>query len=201
MIPGIVYGILNKTIKSDKDVAKMASATMGTMGAYIVLAFVAGQFVEYFNWSNIGVVTAVRGAEMLEQIGLEGITLLLAFMVVAGVLNLFVGSASAKWAFMAPIFVPMLMMMGLSPEATQAAYRVGDSVTNIITPLMPYLPIIIVFAQRYVKDIQIGTILTVMLPYSVALGIAWSLLFIVFILLVLPLGPGVDAFYDPGVLE
>lgn len=198
MIPGIVYGVLNKTIKSDKDVAKMASATMGTMGAYIVLAFVAGQFVAYFAWSNIGVVTAVQGAGILRDAGLSGISLLLAFMVVSAILNLFVGSASAKWAFMAPIFVPMLMIMGLSPEATQAAYRVGDSVTNIITPLMPYLPIIIVFAQRYVKDIQIGTILTVMLPYSIALSIGWALLFVFWIYFGLPLGPGVEVFYEMG---
>lgn len=195
VIPGIVYGVLNRSIKSDKDVAGMAAATMGTMGAYIVLAFVAGQFVAYFAWSNIGVVTAVQGAGLLSNIGLSGIWLLLAFMAVSAVLNLFVGSASAKWAFMAPIFVPMLMMMGLTPEATQAAYRVGDSVTNIVTPLMPYLPIIIVFAQRYVKDIQIGTILTVMLPYSVALSIGWGLLFVVWILVGLPLGPGVDVVY------
>lgn len=197
MIPGIVYGVLNKTIKSDKDIAKMASDTMGTMGAYIVLAFVAGQFIAYFDWSKIGVVTAVKGAVFLESLSLSGIVLLLAFMAVASIMNLFVGSASAKWAFMAPIFVPMLMMMDLSPEAVQAAYRVGDSVTNIITPLMPYLPIIIVFAQRYVKDIKIGTILTVMLPYSVAFAIGWSLLFIAWVYLGIPLGPGVSVTYAP----
>lgn len=197
MIPGIVYGVLNKSIKSDKDVAKMASDAMGTMGSYIVLAFIAGQFIAYFSWSNIGVVTAVKGAVLLESLNLSGIVLLLAFIAVAAAMNLFVGSASAKWAFMAPIFVPMLMMMELSPEVVQAAYRVGDSVTNIITPLMPYLPIIIVFAQRYVKDIKIGTVLTVMLPYSVAFGIAWTLLFIVWLFLGLPLGPGVSVTYLP----
>ncbi|AWV89259.1 AbgT family transporter [Bradymonas sediminis] len=197
MIPGIVYGVLNKSIKNDKDVAKMASETMGTMGSYIVLAFVAGQFIAYFSWSKIGVVTAVKGAILLESLNLSGIVLLLAFMAVSAVLNLFVGSASAKWAFMAPIFVPMLMMMDLSPEAVQAAYRVGDSVTNIITPLMPYLPIIIVFAQRYVKDIKIGTVLTVMLPYSVAFAIGWSILFIVWVFLGIPLGPGVGVSYAP----
>lgn len=196
MIPGIVFGVLNKTIKNDKDVAKMAADTMGTMGAYIVLAFVAGQFIAYFDWSGIGVVTAVKGAALLETMELQGIVLLLAFLAVSAILNLFVGSASAKWAFMAPIFVPMLMMMGLSPEATQAAYRVGDSVTNIITPLMPYLPIIIVFAQRYVKDIKIGTILTVMLPYSVVFAIGWSILFIIWVLFGLPLGPGVEVSYQ-----
>lgn len=197
MIPGVVYGLLNKTIKSDKDVAKMASDTMGTMGSYIVLAFVAGQFIAYFSWSKIGVVTAVKGAALLQSLELQGIVLLLAFIAVSAILNLFVGSASAKWAFMAPIFVPMLMMMDLSPEAVQAAYRVGDSVSNIVTPLMPYLPIIIVFAQRYVKDIQIGTILTVMLPYSVAFAIGWSILFIAWVLLGIPLGPGVSVSYPP----
>jgi len=197
MIPGIVFGVLNKSIKSDKDVAKMASETMGTMGSYIVLAFIAGQFIAYFSWSKIGVVIAVKGAVVLESLNLSGVVLLLAFMAVSALMNLFVGSASAKWAFMAPIFVPMLMMMGLSPEAVQAAYRVGDSVTNIITPLMPYLPIIIVFAQRYVKDIKIGTILTVMLPYSVAFAIVWSLVFVAWIYLGLPLGPGVGVSYSP----
>ncbi|TXD35930.1 AbgT family transporter [Lujinxingia vulgaris] len=199
IFPGIVYGVVMKSIKSDKDVAKMASDTMGTMGAYVVLAFVAGQFVAYFNWTSLGAITAVRGAEGLEAIGLTGMPLLLAFLGVSAAMNLFVGSASAKWAFMAPIFVPMMMMMGFSPEVVQAAYRVGDSITNIITPLMPYLPIIIVFAQRYVKDIKIGTILTTMLPYSVALGITWTILLIVWVQFGLPLGPGVSATYAmPG---
>lgn len=196
MIPGIVYGVLNKTIKSDKDVANMAATSMSTMGAYIVLAFVAGQFIAYFDWSKIGVVTAVKGASLMQSMELQGIVLLLAFIVVSSILNLFMGSASAKWAFMAPIFVPMLMMMQLSPEAVQAAYRIGDSVTNIITPLMPYLPIIIVFAQRYVKDIQIGTVLTVMLPYSAVFAIGWTLLFIIWITLGIPLGPGAELIYN-----
>jgi aminobenzoyl-glutamate transport protein len=203
IVPGIFYGIFTGMVKNDRDVANMASDSMATMGAYIVLAFIAGQFVAYFNWSNLGAVTAVRGAELLETLGLRGIPLLLAFIVVAAVMNLFVGSASAKWAFMAPIFVPMLMIgtadnPGLSPEVVQVAYRIGDSVTNIITPLMPYLPIIIVFAQRYIKDIRIGTILSTMLPYSIAFGIFWTLMLIVWMGLGIPLGPGVSTTYILG---
>ncbi len=195
ILPGIVYGILVGLVKNDRDVAAMASDSMGTMGAYIVLAFVAGQFVAYFNWTNLGAVRAVHGAELLKNIGLTGIPLLIAFLAVSALMNIFVGSASAKWAFMAPIFVPMLMLMGFSPEVVQAAYRVGDSVTNIITPLMPYLPIIIVFAQRYVKDIRIGTILSTMLPYSVAFSFFWVLMLIVWMVTGLELGPGVSTTY------
>lgn len=190
LLPAVVYGALVGMIKSDRDVAKMASDAMGTMGAYIVLAFIAGQFVAYFNWTNLGAVSAMRGAELLTEVGLTGLPLLIAFIAVSAFMNLFVGSASAKWAFMAPIFVPMMMMMGLSPELVQVAYRIGDSVTNIITPLMPYLPIIIVFAQRYVKGIRIGTLLSTMLPYSVAFGVFWVLMLVFWITFGLPLGPG-----------
>ena len=144
----------------------MMSDTRASMGAYFVLAFLAGQLVAYFNWTNLGAITAVKGAGVLESVGLKGGLLLIAFLFVASTMNFLVGSASAKWAFMAPIFVPMLMQMGLSPEATQAAYRVGDSITNIISPLMPYLPIIIVFAQKYDRKAGIGTILAAML-YSI----------------------------------
>jgi len=195
IIPGIVYGAMAGSIKNDKDVAKMTSDTMATMGAYIVLAFAAAQFVAYFNWSNLGSVTAVKGASVLQSIGLEGMPLLLAFLVVAAFINFLVGSASAKWAFMAPIFVPMMMNMGLSPEAVQATYRVGDSITNIITPLLPYLPIIIVFAQKYDRRAGMGTLIAAMLPYSVAFGIFWMILLGAWIGFDIPLGPGVSASY------
>lgn len=200
IVPGIVYGALTGSIRNDKDAADLAASSMASMGPYIVLAFISGQFVAYFNWTNLGSVTAVKGADVLASIGLTGIPLLLAFMVVSSIMNIFVGSASAKWAFMAPIFVPMLMMMGFSPEATQAAYRIGDSITNIITPLMPYLPIIIVFARRYDKDSGIGSILSAMLPYSIALAIAWTIMLIVWLTLGLPLGPGVSATYSMAPL-
>ena len=195
IIPGIVYGVMVRAIKSDKDLAKMMSDTMSSMGAYVVLAFIAGQFVAYFNWTNLGAITAVKGAGVLQAIGLQGGLLMVAFLVVASMMNFLVGSASAKWAFMAPIFVPMLMQMGLSPEATQAAYRVGDSVTNIISPLMPYLPIIIVFAQKYDRKAGIGTILAAMLPYSIAFLIAWVIMLLIWVYAGFPLGPGASAFY------
>ncbi len=195
-LPGVVYGALNGTIKNDKDVADMAAATMATMGAYVVLAFPAGQFIAFFGKTNLDIYIADRGVWVLETVGLQGIPLLIGFLIVSAVINLFIGSASAKWAVMGPVFVPMLMLMGLSPEVVQAAYRVGDSVTNIITPLMPYLPIIIVFAKRYVEDIEIGTILTVMLPYSVAFGIAWTILLVVWVFLGIPVGPGAEAFIE-----
>ena len=195
IIPGIIYGVMTDSLKSDKDLAKMMSDTMASMGAYVVLAFVAGQFVAYFNWSNLGAITAVKGATVLQSIGLEGGLLMIAFLFVASTMNFLVGSASAKWAFMAPIFVPMLMQMGLSPEATQAAYRVGDSITNIISPLMPYLPIIIVFAQKYDRKAGIGTILAAMLPYSIAFLIGWTIMLLVWVYAGVPLGPGASAFY------
>jgi len=195
IIPGLVYGVIVGTVKSDKDIAKMMGDTMASMGAYVVLAFVAGQFVAYFNWTHLGAITAVKGAGVLQVIGLEGGLLMVAFLVVAAFMNFLVGSASAKWAFMAPIFVPMLMQMGLSPEATQAAYRVGDSITNIISPLMPYLPIIIVFAQKYDRKAGMGTILAAMLPYSIAMGIAWIIMLLVWMYAGLPMGPGASAFY------
>lgn len=193
IVPGIVFGVLQKRIRNDKDIAKMASDSMSAMGAYVVLAFVAGQFVAYFNHTNLGSVTAVKGANLLHELGLKGIPLLLMFIFVSSLMNLFVGSASAKWAFMAPIFVPMLMLSGLSPELVQAGYRVGDSITNIISPLMPYLPIIIIFAQKYDKEAGLGTLLSSMLPYSIAFGIGWILMLILW--LTLGLRPGVEAFY------
>jgi len=194
-VPGVIYGVLTGSVTSDKDVARMTSETMATMGAYVVLAFAAAQFVAYFNWTHLGAVTAVKGAGVLKSVGLSGIPLLLAFLVVASAMNLFVGSASAKWAFMAPIFVPMLMNMGLSPEAVQATYRVGDSITNIITPLLPYLPVIIVFAKRYDRNAGLGTLIAAMVPYSVAFGVCWMIMLSLWIGADLPLGPGVGATY------
>jgi aminobenzoyl-glutamate transport protein len=189
LLSGLAFGKASGSIRSDKDVAAMTSDTMSTMGGYIVLAFVAAQFVAYFSWSNIGLATAVYGANTLQGIGFTGIPLILAFLLVSAVLNLFIGSASAKWALMGPVFIPMLMMMGYSPELVQATYRVGDSVTNIITPLLPYFPIVITFALKYDPKAGIGTLISTMLPYSIAFTLAWALLLIVWILFDIPLGP------------
>src|SRR5699024_6148001 len=172
-VPGFVYGKVTKGIKNDKDVADQLAKTMGTMGMFIVLAFTAGQFVAYFAESNMGLVIGVYGANFLESIHLTGIPLLITFILISATINLFIGSASAKWAMMAPIFVPIMMQLGYSPEVTQMAYRISDSSTNIITPLMTYFALIIAFAQKYDKKMGIGTLISVMIPYSVFFLVSW----------------------------
>ncbi len=195
LVPGIVYGFTAKTAKSGNDIAKYMSESMADMGGYIALAFAAGQFVAYFEWSNIGTILAVAGADLLEAIGFTGLPLIIAFVIVAGFINLFVGSASAKWAIMAPVFVPMLMYLGYAPEFTQMAYRIGDSVTNIITPLMPYFAIIIAFAKKYDEKVGIGTLISTMLPYSIAFLIVWTIMLVIWFVAGLPIGPGGQVFY------
>jgi aminobenzoyl-glutamate transport protein len=187
-VGGLVYGIVSKTIKTDKDVSDMTAKSMSTMGLYIVIAFVAAQFVAFFNWSNLGSVLAVKGSEGLHAIGFTGIPLLVGFIIVSSIVNLLMGSASAKWALLAPIFVPMLMLMGYSPETTQAAYRIGDSYSNIVTPLLPYFPIVIVFAQKYVRDVGIGTLISMMVPYALAFMVVRIPMLIAWIWLEIPLG-------------
>ena len=197
LVTGIVYGWVAGTIRSDRDVAKMASQGVAVLGSYIVLAFAAAQFVAYFGWSNLGLILAINGAELLRSAGFTGIPLLLSFILVAAFINLFIGSSSAKWAVMAPVFVPMLMLTGYSPEVTQAAYRVGDSSTNIITPLLQYFPVIIAFAQKYDRKAGMGTLISSMLPYSVAFIIGWSLLFTIWMIGGWELGPGAPLHYEP----
>ncbi len=196
-IAGLVYGIVAKTIKTDKDVSDMTAKSMSTMGLYIVIAFVASQFVAYFNWSHLGSVLAVKGSEVLKAIGLTGGPLLVAFILVSSVVNLIMGSASAKWALLAPIFVPMLMLMGYSPETTQAAYRIGDSYSNVLTPLLPYFPLVIVFAQKYVKDVGIGTLISMMLPFAIAFALVRIPMLLIWIWAGLPLGVEGPIYYIP----
>lgn len=196
-IVGLVYGIVTKTVKSDREVAKWTGESMASMGGYIVLAFAAAQFVAYFNWSNLGLIVAVSGADTLKSIGFTGIPLIVAFILVSSLINILIGSASAKWAIMAPIFVPMLMIMGYSPEMTQAAYRIGDSYTNILTPLLPYFPIVIVFAQKYVKNIGLGTLISAMLPFAIVFALVRIPMMIIWMLLELPLGPDAPLYFTP----
>ncbi|PAV27818.1 aminobenzoyl-glutamate transporter [Virgibacillus profundi] len=196
-LPGLVYGITTKAIRSDKDVAGQMTDTMASMGMFIVLAFTAGQFVAYFNESNMGLVLGVYGAEFLDSINLTGIPLILMFILITAFINLFIGSASAKWAMMAPIFVPIMMQLGYSPELTQMAYRVADSTTNIISPLMTYFAIIIAFAQKYDKKMGIGTLISTMLPYSIYFLAGWTIMLIVWMLFGIPLGPGGPLEYHP----
>ncbi|MFC3039416.1 AbgT family transporter [Virgibacillus xinjiangensis] len=188
-IPGLVYGLITKSIRNDKDVAAQMTETMASMGMFIVLAFTAGQFVAYFNETNMGLVLGVYGAEFLNSVNLTGIPLLLLFILITAFINIFIGSASAKWAMMAPVFVPIMMQLGYSPELTQMAYRVADSTTNIISPLMTYFAIIIAFAQKYDKKMGIGTLISTMLPYSIYFLVGWTIMLIVWMLFGIPLGP------------
>lgn len=195
---GFAYGIGAKTIKSDRDIVGGMNDAMGTLGAYLVLAFFASQFIAFFNWTNLGLIFAVKGAGALQALGLDDwpIPMMVGLVILAAIINLIVGSASAKWALIAPIFVPMFMILGLSPELVQAAYRVGDSVTNIVTPLMAYFPLIITFARKYDRDMGMGTIIATMLPYSIAFMIAWTLMMALWIMTGLPLGPNAPLYLN-----
>jgi aminobenzoyl-glutamate transport protein len=190
LVPGLAYGLVTRSIRSDSDVVDRMAASMKSLGAYIVIVFFAAQFVAYFAWTNVGIITAIKGAETLKAIGLTGVPLIISFVFVTAGMNLFMGSASAKWAVMAPIFVPMFMLLGYTPELTQAAYRVGDSSTNVITPMMTYFALVVAFAERYVPKAGMGTIIALMLPYSITFLLGWSLFLMVWMLLGLPVGPG-----------
>jgi aminobenzoyl-glutamate transport protein len=187
---GVAYGIGAKTIRSSGDVVEGMAKSMETLGIYIVLCFFAAQFVAYFKWTNLGLIFAVKGADVLKASGLGDIPLMIAFVAVSALINLAMGSASAKWAIMAPVFIPMFMLLGYSPELVQATYRVGDSVTNVISPLMSYFPLVIAFMKRYEPGAGIGTVVATMLPYSIVFFIVWTILLIIWFLLGLPVGPG-----------
>jgi aminobenzoyl-glutamate transport protein len=192
LVPGIAYGVSVGKIRSDKETAKLMGQTMADMGPYIVLAFFAAQFIEYFSYSHLGEMLAIVGGQALAAANLPTWALLVAFILVVMLANLFVGSASAKYAFLAPVFVPMFMAEGvnISPELTQAAYRVGDSVSNVIAPMNPYVIIILVFMQRYVPKAGIGTLVSLMLPYALVFLVVWSGLLVVWYQLGFELGQG-----------
>ena len=199
MIPGFVYGRIVGTMKDDRDVIKGMSQAMSTLGLYIVIVFFAAQFVAYFGWSNLGQIFAVKGAQFLQDVGMTGPIIFVGFILISGSVNLMLGSASAQWAVTAPIFVPMLMLIGYSPEVIQAAYRIGDSVTNIITPMMSYFGLILAFANKYDKDLGIGTIIAMMLPYSIIFFIGWIILFYLWVFgLGMPVGPEAPTYYIIG---
>lgn len=193
-IGGIAYGIGAGTFKSDNDVMKGMAKSMETLGSYIVLVFFAAQFVAYFNETRLGLILAIKGADVLKAANLGPIPLMLCFVLISALINLIMGSASAKWAIMAPVFIPMFMLLGYSPEFTQMAYRVGDSVTNIISPMMSYFALIVAFIARYDKKAGIGTVISTMLPYSIVFLIGWSVMLVAWVLLELPIGPGASMF-------
>jgi aminobenzoyl-glutamate transport protein len=186
---GIVYGKITGTFKTDKDIMGAMGEAAKSLGPYLVLVVFAAQFVAYFNWSNLGLVMAVNGANAINELNLSVIPLMLLFALFCGLINLVMGSASAKWALLAPIFVPMFMMLGYSPELTQVVYRIGDSATNIISPMMSFFALIIVYFQKYDEKAGIGTIVSTMLPYSMVFLFSWMILLALWLLSGLPLGP------------
>jgi aminobenzoyl-glutamate transport protein len=173
---------------------KAMERTMKTLGLYLVLVFFAAQFVAFFKWSNLGLIMAIEGAELLKASGLGPIPLMMAFIILSAMINLTMGSASAKWAIMAPVFIPMFMLLGYSPELVQAAYRVGDSVTNIISPMMSYFALVVAFMEKYDPRAGIGTVIATMLPYSFVFLAVWMILLSIWLLLGLPVGPGASLF-------
>ncbi len=190
VLAGWAYGKTVGTIKDHRDLIRMMSGAMGDLAYYLVLAFAAAHFVAMFAWSNLGLIVAVHGADALASTTLPSWALLAGIVLITALLNLFVGSASAKWALLAPVMVPMLMLLGISPEMATAAYRVGDGATNIITPLMVYFPLILIFCQRWQSEFGLGSLAATMLPFSIGLLLAGIALTISWVALDLPLGPG-----------
>ena len=188
LVPGVVYGIVAGTVKSSKDIIVGMTKSMHSMAYYLVIMFFIAQFVYAFGQSNLGVLLALQGAAFLKAMAMPAAVTIVGIIILTAVVNIFVGSASGKWGLLAPIFIPMLMTLGISPDLTQAAYRVGDSSTNIITPLMPYFPLVVVYCQRYVKGTGIGTLTALMLPYSISFLVLWTIFLLIYFAIGLPLG-------------
>jgi aminobenzoyl-glutamate transport protein len=198
IVPAIVYGRVTGSMTTDRDVIDGMAKAMSSMGLYMVLVFFAAQFVAFFSWTNLGTITAVVGADLLQDWNLTGPVVFIPFILMCCCVNLALGSASAQWAVTAPIFVPMLMTVGYSPQVIQAAYRIGDSTTNIITPMMSYFGLILAFAMRYDRKLGIGTLIATMIPYSVAFLLGWVALFYLWVFgFGLPVGPGAPTYYAP----
>ena len=196
LLAGWAYGRAVGLIANHRDLVKMMAGAMEDLAYYLVLAFAAAHFVAMFGWSNLGLIMAVSGADFLGNSGMPAWALLASIVIVSGLLNLLVGSASAKWALLSPVLVPMLLLLGISPEMATAAYRVGDSATNIITPLMVYFPLILIFCQRWQKDFGMGSLAATMLPYSIGLMVVGVAMTIGWVALDLPLGPGASVFTE-----
>ncbi|HNM13499.1 MAG TPA: AbgT family transporter, partial [bacterium] len=191
---GIAYGWGTGKFKNDSDIMKSMGKSMETLGGYMVLVFFAAQFVAYFNWTNLGLIIAVKLAGILKTSGLGSVPLIVSMVFMTSFVNLFMGSASAKWAIMAPIFVPMFMILGYAPELTQAAYRVGDSCSNVISPMMSYFALIMAFMQRYTKDAGLGSLIATMIPYTIAFLIFWTVALVIWLIFEIPLGPDARLF-------
>ncbi|MDO5399527.1 MAG: AbgT family transporter [Eubacteriales bacterium] len=194
-LPGAAYGLTVGTYRGSRDVAEAMSRSMASMGSFLALAFVSAQFISCFGYTNLGTILALKGAAFFRSANVGLIPLMVIFVLFSAFMNLFMGSASAKWNILAPVFVPMFMLLGYSPELCQLAYRLGDSCTNIITPMMAYYAVILVYAQRYDKTAGIGTLTATMLPYSIAFLVCWTVMLIAWLSLGLPIGVGTPLFY------
>ncbi|HJB07677.1 MAG TPA: AbgT family transporter [Candidatus Enterocloster faecavium] len=195
ILVGIVYGKTVGTLKKASDVPVIMAQSLTSLTGYIVLVFVISQFIAMFNYTNLSMVIAVNGAAALQNAGFTGVPLLIGIVIMSAVVDLFMTSGSAKWYIFAPIFVPMLMLLGYSPAFAQAVYRIGDSIANPITPIYPYLPIVIGMAQKYDKNTGMGTIISMMLPYSMAFLVVWILQAVAWQVFNLPLGPDAMVFW------
>lgn len=197
-VPGIVYGMIVKKFTSDKDVINSMASSMSSMGLYLVIVFFAAQFIAFFGWTNLGQILVVHGANFITSIEINSMMLFIGFILICAFINIMMSSASAQWAVTAPIFVPMLMLAGYAPETIQAAYRIGDSATNIITPMMSYFGLVVAMAIKYKKDTGIGTILSMMVPYSVVFLTGWMLVFCIWVFVLgIPVGPGSAIYFTP----
>ena len=197
IIPGIVYGVIQNKIRNDRDVTRLLTESMAGMASIIVMAFFAGQFVEHFKYSGLDKMLAMAGGQVLGRANLPTSLLLVAFILMTMCFNMFVGSMSAKYTMFAPIFIPMFMMVGIAPELTQCAYRIGDSVTNCITPLNPYMVILLAFMKNIAPKGGMGTLIATMLPFSIIFCIFWTLMLLGWVALGIPLGPDGHLIYPP----
>lgn len=199
LIPGVVYGIVVGTVRNSDDIVNGMTKTMATLAMYIVLVFFAAQFVEYFKWTNLGTILAVVGANAIKTLNMDNSLVFIPFILICFLSNLLMGSASAKWAVTAPIFVPMLMLVGFSPELIQCAYRIGDSASNVVTPMMSYFAIIYAYACRYDRNMGIGTLISLMLPYSIVFVFGWTVFFYLWVFVFgIPIGPGAPIYFESG---
>lgn len=193
---GITYGIVTRKYRNDGDIMNSMADSLKTLAVYMVLVFFAAQFIAYFKWSNLGLILAIKGAGWLHAMNLGLIPLVIMFIIFSAFLNMFMGSASAKWALLAPIFIPIFMFLGYSPELAQVVFRIGDSVTNIISPMMSFFALIIAFIQKYDKKAGIGTVIATMVPYSIVFFIVWTVLIVLWVWIGLPLGPDAGLYYQ-----
>ena len=187
---GYAYGRGAGTIKGSDDVLKTITKSWAGLAGLLFLFLLIAQFIAYFNYSRIADVLAVKLGDVLERINIGAVWLLIGVILISFIVDLIIPQAIAKWALLAPIFIPLFLRLGVAPQTVLAAYRVGDSPFNVLTPLMAYFPLIVIFAKRYRKDAGIGTVVSLMLPYAVVLSILWTLFFVVWYLIGIPLGPG-----------